>query len=118
MITNFEQITVGLTDEEIRLIPILIRGFKKHPITDPITAPRIIKTLRGHGLHIGEPRLRKLTNFIRAHGLLPVMASHKGYYVSYDQEEIEAQIESLQERAEAIRSAAEGLKNFLNQSQS
>jgi len=53
--------------------------------------------------------LRKLTHFLRCNSILPLIATSKGYYVSYDNAEIDKQIKSLQERAAAIIESANGL---------
>ena len=119
MITNFEGITSELTDEEKKLIPILIDGFRKRNKDNSIKAPEIIERINGSKERLGlkkkltEPRLRKLCNHIRSNSLLPLIATSNGYYCSYDREEIEAQIISLQERADAIYNSANGLKKFL-----
>ena len=52
-------------------------------------------------------------NHIRTNGLLPLMASSKGYYVSFDKKDIESQIKSLKQRANSINGCAEGLKKFI-----
>lgn len=112
MITNFEEITKELTPAEKKLVPVLIRGFKHH-VDDPIKAPDIVYKLTNRGYEISEPRLRKLCNLIRAYGILPLIATSKGYYISYDSWEIRKQITSLKERAEGIMAAAQGLEKYL-----
>jgi len=44
---------------------------------------------------------------------MPIIATSKGYYCSYNHLEIKAQIESLEERAQAIMASADGLRKFL-----
>ena len=117
MITNFELITSELNDDEKKLVPILIKGFVSHKSSNPIKAPEIIKAIN-NGKYVSsvfsEARLRKISNFIRSEGIIPLIATSKGYYVSYDKNEIEAQIKSLNERAESIIHSANGLKKFLD----
>lgn len=118
MITNFGEETEPLTDEEKQMIPILITGFKKYTKDNPIKGAEIVKSINQKKESFGiksfsEARLRKLTNHIRSEGMLPIIATSKGYYVSYDKTEIENQIKSLQERAEAILNSANGLKKHL-----
>jgi hypothetical protein len=119
MITNFESITEELNEEELKLIPILVKGFKSHGKNDPIKAPEIIKAINEKRQSLGlknkfsEPRLRKCSNYIRSNGILPLIATSNGYYTSYDRDEIMAQIQSLNERANSILKSAEGLKQFL-----
>lgn len=118
-ITNFEKETTELTHEELKLIPLLICGFKTHKKNNPITAPAIVALVNKYcndkklGLKITEVRLRKCVNYIRANAMLPVMAASNGYYVSNDKKEIEKQIQSLLERAASIESCAKGLQNIL-----
>ena len=58
-------------------------------------------------------RLRKIVSHIRVSGKLPIIATSKGYYVSYDAEEIRNQVKSLEERAARILAAANGIRCFL-----
>ena len=114
MITNFETITEELTDEEKKIIPLLIKGFPKYTKDNPIKAPEVIRRFNEKGYKLQEPRLRKMVNFIRSKGILPLMGTSKGYYVSYDKNEINLQIKSLRERADSIYNSAQGLNKFLN----
>jgi hypothetical protein len=57
--------------------------------------------------------LRKLVNHIRVKGILPIIATSQGYYVSYDKQDILDQINSLTQRANSILNSANGLRNFL-----
>ena len=119
MITNFEEITRGLDPEEKQLVHILLNGFKTKTKSNPMKAPEIIKTINAKKKELGltknfsEPRFRKICNFIRSKGMIPLIATSSGYYVSHDKEEIRKQIESLNERAMAIINSANGLKKFL-----
>lgn len=113
MITNFENITSHLSDEEKELIPIIIQGLSGKTKDTAIKGAEICKRLNGRGYKITEARLRKITNFIRSESILPIIATSKGYYCSYDKEEIKKQIQSLTERADAIIVSANGLKNFI-----
>ena len=113
MITNFEEITKDLSEEEKKLLPILIKGFRLHGIDDPIKAPDIIQKLSEKGIKLTGARLRKLTNLIRSAGILPLIATSNGYYVTVDKQEVQKQIKSLTERAEAIMAAAKGLEKWL-----
>ncbi len=119
MITNFDDITFDLTEQEKKLIPILIEALSYKTKENPVKAPAIINGINlkkekyGFKRKLTEPRLRKMCNFIRTNGLLPLIATSNGYYVSHDQKEILAQIDSLTERAQSILGSANGLKKFL-----
>lgn len=120
MIKGFEKITEELSEEEILLIPYLIKGFQTKTKENPIKAPQIVKSMNTYlnlnqiNLKFTEIKLRKCVNYIRANGLLPLIANSKGYYVSYDIEEIQNQIKSLQQRASSIMDASIGLINYIN----
>lgn len=113
MVTNFENITASLSDDEKQLVPIIIKGLSTKTKDSAIKATEICTKLNDKGYKITEARLRKITNFIRSEGILPVIATSNGYYISYDKQEISKQIQSLTERAEAIMSSANGLKKFI-----
>lgn len=116
MITNFEQITAHLTKDELKMMPILISEVKKLKKKRPMKASDIVNRVNSKckgSTDFNDVRLRKLCNLIRRYGILPLIATSSGYYVSYDKIEIELQIKSLKERASAIRSSARGLKKFL-----
>ena len=110
MITNFEEITYELTDLEKTLIPLLIAGFSNRTKDNPIKEPQIVSKMKEYKLT--SARLRKCINFIRANGLLPIIGTSKGYYVSYDSEEIKKQIASLNQRANSIIRCAQGLQKY------
>ncbi len=120
MITNFEEITAELSDEEKRLIRPLIKGFSGRTKDNSIKEPEIIKAINDRASQYGlkkkltGARLRKIVNFLRAKSILPIIATTKGYFVSYDLEEIAKQKKSMEERAAAILVAAAGMANFLN----
>lgn len=46
---------------------------------------------------------------------LPVIANNKGYFVSYDLQDITDQIQSLENRVSAIKAAQLGLRQIFNQ---
>jgi hypothetical protein len=52
---------------------------------------------------------------MRCNSLLPIISNSKGYYVSYNIEDIGEMIVSLTWRAEAIEAAATGLREIINQ---
>lgn len=122
MITNFENITTELTKEEMEILPVLVDGFKGKTKENPVKAPAIVKGLNSFfksrmvGIKMTEARLRKMTNYIRSNAILPLIATSNGYYVSYDETEIADQIRSMEERANSIRNAANGLRKIMTQS--
>ena len=119
MLTNFEEYTQELSQEEMELIPIVIHGFRQYKKENPIKSELIIKrmneflALHGIQLKMTGPRLRKLVNYIRSNGLLPLIATSNGYFTSDCKQTILDQIRSLQERANSIERCAHGLSKFI-----
>lgn len=119
MITNFEEITSELTDLELTLIPVIVKGFKARTDENPIKAEEIIKTMniylvkKGIKLKMTGSRLRKSCNYIRRNSIIPLIATSKGYYVPYKHDIVMAQIESLNQRASSIESCARGMSKFI-----
>jgi len=124
MITNFETITQELNQQELEFMPKLISGFKNHTKNNPIKAFQIVTLCNQYLIgtdkkfRMNEPRLRKMCNYIRSNGILPLIATSEGYYISNDNSEIQAQIDSLRQRARSIDGCADGLEKYLyNQNQ-
>jgi hypothetical protein len=118
MIKNFEEITKEMTQDEKILVPMIIRGLSTRTKQNPIKGAEIVSAINSqkdkYGIKLfSEPRLRKIVNFIRTESILPLMGTSNGYYVTQDRTELESQIESLTQRAEAIISSANGLKKFI-----
>ena len=120
MITGFEELTSEITVEEKHLMPLLQAEILCHSVTNPIKSPEILRRLNeymnenNYNLVLTGPRLRKLINYARSNSLLPIIATSKGYYCSYERIEIKTQIESLEERSHSIQRCADGLKKFLS----
>lgn len=119
MLTNFEDITQELSEDELSIVPVLILGFQNRTKENPIKAPNVVikvnEYLRANNykIKLTEPRLRKIVNHIRTNALLPLIATSNGYYVSNDRQEILNQIESLEQKANSIARCALGLKKFI-----
>lgn len=119
MLTNFEDITQELSEDELSIVPVLILGFQNRTKENPIKAPDVVikvnEYLRANNykIKLTEPRLRKIVNHIRTNALLSLIATSNGYYVSNDRQEILNQIESLEQRANSIARCALGLKKFI-----
>ena len=115
MITNFEQQTYELTEGELKILPLLLTGFKNYTKNNPIKEPDIVKRFndKNFNIKLSGVRLRKLVNYIRSNALLPLIATSKRYYVSYDKEVIKSQIHSLRQRSFSINQCADGLTDFL-----
>jgi len=115
MLTNFTHITHELTPDEMLILPKVIEGFNSHVKGNPIKEPEIVQAWnsRGYKVKLTGARLRKLVNHIRTNGMLPLIATSQGYYVSHDKEDIENQINSLRQRAMSINACADGMSKFM-----
>lgn len=115
MIKNFEEYTYELTNNEKKILPLIIQGFKNYSIKNPIKEPLIVSrfNIRNSNLKLTAVRLRKLVNYIRVNSLLPLIATSKGYFVCYDKTIINTQIQSLRQRANSIDNCANGLEKLL-----
>jgi hypothetical protein len=126
MKTNRKPQTRTLTSDEKLLLPhlekLLLRTNKTKPkfndeLTDDLNkvVERIKEETSIEIVKINGARLRKMINHMRCNSTLPIISTSKGYYVSYDIEEIGAMILSLTMRADAIEAAAEGLRYIVQQ---
>jgi hypothetical protein len=119
MITNFEEHTHELSAEEMEILPVVVHGFRNYKKANPIKAELIVTRMneylntKGYKTKMTQPRLRKMVNYIRTNGIIPLIATSNGYFTSDCKETIAEQIKSLQERANSIERCATGLKKFL-----
>ena len=123
MITNFETITEDLTADEKVLVPMIINNIKLFTEHNPVKSPEFIKQINrkldeiGLKQQIRDVKFRKLVNFIRSSGMLPIIATSEGYYYTEDGNEILKQIKSMRERANSINNAADGMELWLMKNQ-
>lgn len=109
MITNFENITEGLSHEETTIVlPKVIELVKwRRGKENAVTNRKLVNLLTAMGHNVSEPRIRKMINQIRLNGLVKnLLATSKGYYVTTDPKEIKNYVQSLRERASAINAIA------------
>ena len=70
-----------------------------------------VRKMALYGYQIGEVRVRKIINHIRNNGLVEcLIATGKGYYVTESIQEMEAYIESVKNREDAIRTMRESME--------
>lgn len=111
-----------LTDEESNiLLPILIKVFKsKTNDSIQLTGKFIIDKFNQNKDSIGfkcafnNARFMKLTNYIRAQELLPLMSCSTGYYVTTDADTLEECAQSLEDRCQSILAAAAGVRRMVS----
>jgi hypothetical protein len=117
MIKGHENITSELTSEELWLANEMIRFFKNKTKENPVKSIQIVTGINKHYTlkkRFTDVRLRKIINYYRVNAILPVISTHAGYYVSYNEIDIEDMIQSLTQRAGSIIDCAFGLKRIIN----
>ncbi|CAB4151821.1 hypothetical protein UFOVP597_36 [uncultured Caudovirales phage] len=116
MIIGHENITSELTSEELWLANDMIRFFMNKTKQNPVKSIQIVVGINKHYTlkkRFTDVRLRKIVNYYRVNGILPIISNSTGYYVSYDQKDIEEMIQSLTQRAGSIIDCAFGMKKIL-----
>jgi len=118
MIKNFENITKELKQCELKHIDNLITVLSYVPKNNPIKTPELLKLVNYYAgknnlMTMSGPRLRKLINYIRSNSLLPVIGMCRGYYVSYDAQDVSDEIKSLTQRSNSILDSVYGLNKIL-----
>tara|TARA_R100001244_G_scaffold116602_1_gene86709 strand:- start:3109 stop:3480 length:372 start_codon:yes stop_codon:yes gene_type:complete len=98
MIKGFETITADLSNDELSLVPVVVKGLITKQGKDmAITSTKICKAI-----NITGPRLRKIINHIRIKNLLPALCStSNGYFVATNIYEMQDYIISLKQRIKA-----------------
>ena len=114
MITNFETITQELTEVQKQqaniLASILRTTSKKHQFKNKELA--FIMFIK-HDIKCNAIQVRKMINHIRSSGTLPVIGTSKGYYISFDQDDIKKAIQGQEERIRQQQRAVNGMKKFI-----
>lgn len=116
MITGHEQETYDLTEHEYELAVRLIPFLEKKTKDNPVLAKQIIDGVNEKWNlkpKLNDVRLRKIINYYRVQSILPIISTSKGYYVSYEEDEINLMIQSLTQRANSIIQASFGMGKLL-----
>jgi hypothetical protein len=117
MIKGHEDITHDLTKEEYELALRLAPFLEKRTKENPILAKQIIDGVNEKWNPIPkltDARLRKIVNYYRVQSILPVISTSKGYYVSYNEDDVNDMMASLCQRANSILQASFGMGKLLN----
>lgn len=109
-----------LSQEELNVIlPMFIKVLKRTSPIKTITAEKIVEGMNKKRIEDGkfkstftDTMLRRLSNHIRTNGILPLIADNKGYYLSDDIRDIDAQIQSFRDRIAGMESAIKGLQEY------
>ena len=109
MLKGFEKLTEELTDYELEIVPLIVKGIgsrigKENAVKSSIICDK---------MNIIGVRLRKIIHFIRVNNLLSGLCSNsKGYYIAASLRELEDNNISLKQR---IASQVEILNALENQ---
>ena len=121
MLQGFEDYTADLTVQEIDvLVPFVVKGLERRVgIENAITSKQMCAGLnnfpRTAVFNTKPPKLRKIVQYIRVHGLVPRLASSsKGYYICNDDLHFKEYLESLMARIESMTLTYDALEYQLN----
>lgn len=115
MITNFEDITQPLSDQEIQAASVIASIIKSHVGKEhTIVSSQLADLCKQKGVKIPLPgnRIRKIINYLRHHDLPNIAATSNGYYLPKDRYEMEDYLKSLKERLDAINSVYKQVLNY------
>lgn len=118
MITNFEELTNPLRSEERESLPYvidLLKSLKTFTSSNSIMYDLHIILQKNDKKTLSALQFRKVVNHLRSEAILPIIATKKGYIVSWDKEVLMTQIRSLHDRSNAIMKASRGLETILKQ---
>ena len=116
MIKNFQKETCPLTDyEKDRLVPVVVACLSSRRGSSQAVNSRQLLMHHLKEYMVDAARLRKVINYIRTKGLINgLMATSKGYYIAESREELEAYLESLQGREQAIKELWRCIRKQMN----
>lgn len=122
-VTNFEEITEDLNGKDLFFEPFVASTLRKlvgdknakkgKQIVKEINTEVSNKYKPSQVNEFTEVRLRKFVNYYRTHGLIPVCATSKGYFISFENKVLQSQVKSLKERASGILLGARGLEKWI-----
>ena len=119
MVTNFENETHELTDQELNMVSTVKKILELHVgKNNPVISDKIMEdALHMYQINLGTgARVRKLINYIRVTGLIPnLAASSRGYWIETDLNELRKYVRSLRERASAIRTVADRVQAHIEE---
>ena len=108
MINNFEDITYELTEDELNIVPLIIKGIAQRKGKDyAVSGKKICEKM-----NLESARLRKIINYIRVNGLIYGLCScNKGYFMASTLTELEECIISLRQRVASQVKVLNALEN-------
>lgn len=122
MVTNFEKITEDLTDDEKSIQSFVETALRKCVDEKNAMKGKNLVEIINHRIaseydpkaaKMTEVKLRKFVNYLRSNGFMPICATSKGYFISFENKVLQLQVQSLKERMSAMGSAANGLSKWI-----
>jgi hypothetical protein len=105
MIQGFEEYTVDVTPEEIRIVNLIAKSISlRIGVGNAITNREIRKKLSERNLDTSDVKIRKYIQYIRVNKLAPKLcASSNGYYIAESEEDWVKYRESFRERVRSMQ---------------
>lgn len=116
MVNGFEDHTKELTKQDLEIANKMIPFLKAKTKDNRVYSSEIVNGLNKIwklNPEMTDERLRRIINYYRTNAILPVISSSKGYYVSYDPQDIKRMIQSQKQRANSLLRTCSGLEKFL-----
>lgn len=113
MVKGFEKETAPLTEQEKELAKYIAKGMVNRVGKEKaLSNPELQKILKDRlSIEVSDSRIRKIFNYLRRSGNLPLLcSSSKGYYLARNLEELAETIESLENRINAMKATKEELE--------
>lgn len=109
-------------EEKDVILPVLIKLFRtKTNDMVHLTSDRIVdwfvykKDVIGYKKNFTKQRFMKLTNYIRVNGMLPLISTNDGYFITREIDTIRDMIESFRARIASQEAAVKGLEYQLKE---
>lgn len=112
MIDGFETYSPELTEEDKKVAQWIARGIERRVGKDrAITNKEMRERLKERNIQLSGPKVRKIVQYIRVSGLVPLlMATSEGYCVARDLEEFDQYLESFRQRTRSMEYTLQQLK--------
>lgn len=114
MSTSFKEHNQPLSAGELAGLNDVVSWLKEYLPEGYIHGPELIYRMnKDLPINMTDVKFRKFVNHIRSNAILPLLATSKGYTISYRNADVQAQINSLAEREAGLANARMGLQAFI-----
>jgi biotin operon repressor len=103
---SFENQDLQLSKDEIKLIPLFLKGIKKYNINYPISSKKIEA-----GLKIKGTKVRAIVRYLRRQGY-PIGSNERGYFYARNHFEMEETITHIEQRIKSMQETLKEMKQF------